>query len=117
MREKNKVRKGDVYIADFGPKEEDSSVQAGRRFGVIVQNDIGNKYSTTTLVCPITSNTEKNPLPTHVSIEKGLPLSSIALIEQHKTFEQRDLEGPFYKFNKEEMKKLDKALRVSFGIK
>lgn len=113
---KNKVKRGEVYFLDFGPTEGVGSVQGGRRFCVVAQNDVGNKYSSTTFVCPITSSTYKSKLPTHVMIENGLKYPSIILAEQFKTVEQKDLEGPFYRLNEKEMLEFDKALAVSVGI-
>ena len=113
---KNSVKRGEIYFLDFGPTDGVGSVQGGKRFCVVAQNDVGNKYSTTTFVCPITSSIGKSRLPTHVLIEKGLRLPSIILTEQFKTVEQKDLEGPFYKLNEREMLEFDKALAVSVGI-
>lgn len=89
---KNNFKRGDICLVDFGKPTNNSSVQAGVRPAVIVQNDIGNKYSTCTIVCPLTSKAKKY-IPTHVSISKdnGVSKDSIALCEQIQVIDKNKI--------------------------
>lgn len=112
-----RVKRGEIYYIDLGV-DENGSVQSGKRPVVIVQNDIGNKYSPTTLICPITSK-QKKKMPTHVEItpkESGLPKQSTIMCEQLFTVNKNDLEEMVGKLNDEKFKELNKGLTVSIGL-
>jgi mRNA-degrading endonuclease toxin of MazEF toxin-antitoxin module len=95
MKEKWDFHRGDIYLADLGRNmcgDEYSHVQSGVRPVVVVQNDLGNYFSPTVVIVPITSNIAKKPgQPTHCVIEKtmGLSTDSIALGEQIRTIDKR----------------------------
>jgi len=106
------VKKGDIYYADLSPVV--GSEQGGNRPVLIVQNDVGNRYSPTVIVAAITS------LPTHIGIsmqESGLPKSSVALLEQIRTIDKSRLKQYVGRISKSEMAMVDKAIQVSFGIR
>lgn len=80
------MNRGDICLVDFGMTQ--GSIQGGHRPAVVVQNNVGNQYSPTVLVVPLTSNTNKTNIPTHVYIPKGcggLKTNSLALAEQIQT--------------------------------
>lgn len=86
------ISRNDIWYAHLGFKN--GSIQGGTRPVYIIQNDVGNKFSTTTIVAPITSKMSKNKLPTHILIqaeESGLEKDSIILCEQLQTVNQNNL--------------------------
>ncbi|MGB4231650.1 MAG: type II toxin-antitoxin system PemK/MazF family toxin, partial [bacterium] len=86
------VRRGDIYYADLSPVV--GSEQGGVRPVIVIQNDIGNRYSPTTIVAAITSQIDKAKLPTHIEIsanEFGLDKDSVILLEQIRTIDKRRL--------------------------
>ena len=112
------MKKGDIYYADLSPVV--GSEQGGNRPVLIVQNDVGNRYSPTVIVAAITSQTGKASLPTHIRIsmqESGLPKSSVALLEQIRTIDKSRLKQYVGRISKNEMAMVDKAIQVSFGIR
>lgn len=112
------MKKGDIYYADLSPVV--GSEQGGNRPVLIVQNDVGNRYSPTVIVAAITSQTGKASLPTHIGIsmqESGLPKSSVALLEQIRTIDKSRLKQYVGRISKSEMALVDKAIQVSFGIR
>ncbi len=111
------VKRGDLFYADLSPVE--GSEQGGIRPVVVVQNNVGNKYSPTIIIAPITSQTNKAKLPTHVAIESnkyGLPKDSVVLLEQVRTIDKKRLKEKIGKFSKAVMKSVDKALVKSLGL-
>lgn len=87
------VKRGDLYYADLSPVI--GSEQGGVRPVLIIQNDVGNKYSPTVIVSAITSQINKAKLPTHIEINAqdfGLPKDSVVLLEQIRTIDKKDLE-------------------------
>ena len=117
MKEKI-VRKGDIFYADLS--QVIGSEQGGIRPVVILQNDIGNRFSQTTIVAIITSKLTKAKMPTHICIDAeqyGLNKKSIILVEQIRTIDKRRIKEKLGKLNQEDIKKIDKAILVSFGIK
>ncbi len=111
------VFKGEIYLADLSPVV--GSEQGGIRPVIIVQNNIGNKYSTTVIISAITSKLNKAKLPTHVEIEGsnfGLAKNSIVLCEQVRTIDKRRLKMKLGMVDDATMRKIDKALIVSLGI-
>ena len=112
------VRKGDIFYADLSPVI--GSEQGGIRPVVILQNDVGNRFSQTTIVAMITSKITKAKMPTHISIDAekyGLNKKSTILIEQIRTLDKRRIKEKLCKLNQEDIKKIDKAILISFGIK
>lgn len=108
------MKRGEIYYADLGHNQ--GSEQSGIRLVCIVQNDVGNKYSPTTIICPLTSQT-KNILPTHVFIS-GTPKVSTILCEQIRVLSTKKIasEKIIYTLNEEEIKELNKAISISVGL-
>jgi mRNA interferase MazF len=112
---KNTLCRGEVYYADLSPVI--GSEQGGLRPVLIVQNDIGNKYSPTTIIAPITSRFTKKPLPTHVPLSNcGLAKDSIALCEQLRTIDKRRLGDKLGSMDEKDKVALDKAIEISLGL-
>lgn len=112
------VSRGDLFFADLNPVV--GSEQGGRRPVVVLQNDIGNQYSPTTIVAAITSRLKKAKLPTHVEIgaEKfNLAKNSVVLLEQLRTIDKKRLGERIGHFDPETMKQVDVALSISLGLK
>lgn len=111
-----KVKRGEIYYADLSPVV--GSEQGGVRPVLILQNDMGNRYSPTTMVAAITSRKTKSDLPTHVSIfVTGLKSESIVLLEQIRTIDKTRLGEYIGKLGKDDMGRVDHAIFVSLGIK
>lgn len=111
------VKRGDVYYADLSPVI--GSEQGGVRPVLVIQNDIGNKYSPTIIVAAITSQINKAKLPTHVEIrasEYGLSKDSVVLLEQIRTIDKKRLREKIGRFNDEMMGKVDECLKISLGL-
>ena len=111
------MKRGDIYYADLSPVR--GSEQGGIRPVLIIQNDMGNKYSPTTIVaCLTTKCTEKHKLPTHIVLDKscGLPKDSMALLEQIRTIDKERLINGVGRISDDDMKKINKALMISLGI-
>lgn len=112
----NTINKGDIYYASLDPIV--GSEQNGTRPVVIIQNDIGNKYSPTVLVAPLTSKVKsKHNLPTHVLVKsEHIKHNSIALLEQIRVLDKSRLISYVDTLTKEEIKKLDIGIIKSFNI-
>jgi len=111
------IQRGEIYLADLNPIS--GCEQGGIRPVLVLQNDIGNNFSTTTIVAAITTNTKhKHHLPTHVSIESREKLfcDSIILLEQIRTVDRQRLIKKLTKLNEQEMLLVDKSLLISIGI-
>lgn len=111
------VKRGEIYYADLSPVV--GSEQGGVRPALVVQNNIGNKYSPTVIVAAITSQINKAKLPTHVEIsalDYGLPKDSVILLEQIRTIDKRRLKEKIGYLAPEAMKKVDEAIQISFGL-
>lgn len=111
------IQRGDIYYADLGNAV--GSEQGGTRPVVVIQNDIGNKFSPTVIVAPITSKTHKKHMPTHVDVqpyESGLPLPSVILLEQLRTLDKTRLYQYVGAVGGHAMEKINRALLVSLGI-
>lgn len=115
MREK-RIRRGDIYHADLNPVF--GSEQGGYRPVLIIQNNIGNQYSPTVIVAAITSR-RKHRMPTHVTLNgiDGLEKDSVALLEQIRTLDKKRLDDYIGTLDWQQMKKVDKALQASTGIR
>lgn len=112
------VKRGDIYYASLSPVV--GSEQGGVRPVIIIQNDIGNRYSPTVIVAAITSQINKAKLPTHVEIsseEYGLNKDSVVLLEQIRTLDKRRLKEKIGRMTNGDMRKVDDALLVSIGLK
>ena len=110
------VKRGEIYYADLSPVV--GSEQDGTRPVLVIQNDTGNKFSPTTIVAAITSNSDKAKLPTHVIVhEDGLATESVVLLEQIRTIDKRRLIRYSGRLDKTAMCLVDHAIIVSFGIK
>lgn len=111
------IKRGDMYYADLSPVV--GSEQGGVRPVLIVQNDIGNKYSPTVIASAITSQINKAKLPTHIEIkahEYGLQKDSVILLEQIRTIDKKRLRDKIGRLDKELMKKVNEAISISFGL-
>ncbi len=111
------VRRGEIYYADLSPVI--GSEQGGMRPVLIVQNDVGNKYSPTVIAAAITSQKYKTQLPTHISVNAdncGLQKDSIVLLEQVRTLDKKRLKERMGNLPDSEMNKINRALSVSFGL-
>lgn len=111
------VKRGDIFYADLSPVV--GSEQGGVRPVLIVQNDIGNKYSPTIIAAAITSKINKAKMPTHIELSAnvyGLNKDSVILLEQIRTIDKRRLREKIGRLDSEIMRRVDKALFVSFGM-
>ncbi|MGL5150184.1 MAG: type II toxin-antitoxin system PemK/MazF family toxin [Clostridium sp.] len=111
------VKRGDIFYADLSPVI--GSEQGGIRPVIIVQNDIGNRYSPTVIVAAITSQINKAKLPTHVEIsseEYGLNRDSVVLLEQVRTLDKKRLKEKIGHMTDSDMQKVDKALLISLNL-
>lgn len=111
------VKRGDIYYADLSPVV--GSEQGGIRPVLIVQNDVGNKFSPTVIAAAITSQKDKTKLPTHISVSSqncGLAKDSIVLLEQIRTIDKQRLKEHMGHLDECAMNKIDEALSISFGL-
>jgi mRNA interferase MazF len=111
------VKRGDVYFADLSPVV--GSEQGGVRPVLVIQNDIGNRFSPTVIVAAITAQIQKAKLPTHVEIDAkryGFERDSVILLEQIRTIDKQRLTDKITHLDDEMMEKVDEALRVSIGL-
>jgi len=111
------IQRGDIFYADLSPVV--GSEQGGVRPVLIVQNDVGNKYSPTVIAAAITSQMEKAKLPTHINIQGdgcGLAKNSVVLLEQVRTIDKKRLKEKMGKVELNSMDRVDKALVVSLGL-
>jgi len=111
------VKRGDIYYADLSPVV--GSEQGGIRPVLVVQNDVGNKYSPTVIVAAITSKINKAKMPTHIEIEgekHGLTKDSVILAEQIRTIDKRRLKEKIGHIDDNLSSLIDYALMISFGL-
>ena len=109
------IKRGDVFFANLEPVV--GSEQGGCRPVVILQNDIGNYYSHTTIVAAFTKRLKNMWLPTHIKVDNyGLKDGSVALLEQIRTIDIDRLERRVGKLSEEDMKNIDRAINISLGI-
>ncbi len=111
------IRRGEIFYADLSPVM--GSEQGGLRPVLIVQNDIGNRYSPTVIAAAITSKMDKAKLPTHIELSAfgyGLPKDSVLLLEQVRTIDKKRLKEKIGYIDDELLKKVDIALCVSLGL-
>lgn len=110
------IKRGELYFADLSPVL--GSEQGGVRPVLILQNDIGNKYSPTVIIAAITSRLYKAKLPTHISLDAenfGLSKDSIILLEQIRTIDKQRLRERIGELSHIKMKEVDNALLISLG--
>ncbi|MBM7694590.1 mRNA interferase MazF [Peribacillus deserti] len=111
------VKRGDVYFADLSPVV--GSEQGGTRPVLVIQNDIGNRFSPTVIVAAITAQIQKAKLPTHVEINAkryGFERDSVILLEQIRTIDKQRLTDKITHLDEEMMKKVDDAVQISLGL-
>ena len=112
------VHRGEIYYADLSPVV--GSEQGGVRPVLIVQNDVGNKYSPTVIAAAITSRQGKANLPTHIDVQAqgtGLVKDSVVLLEQIRTLDKRRLREYMGRLDDTQMERVDGAIAVSFGLR
>lgn len=111
------IKRGDIFYADLSPVV--GSEQGGTRPVLIVQNDVGNRYSPTVIAAAITSRQSKAKLPTHIPIhsgDTGLIKDSVVLLEQVRTLDKRRLRERMGSVDDNSMKEINRALSVSMGL-
>jgi len=111
------VKRGDVFFADLSPVV--GSEQGGIRPVLIVQNDIGNRFSPTVIVAAITAQIQKAKLPTHVEIDAktyGFDRNSVILLEQIRTIDKQRLTDKITYLDEELMSKVNEAMQISLGL-
>lgn len=111
------VKRGDVYFADLSPVL--GSEQGGVRLVLIIQNDIGNRFSPTVIVAAITAQIQKAKLPTHVEIDAkkyGFERDSVILLEQIRTIDKQRLTDKITHLDEEMMRQVEEALQISLGM-
>lgn len=110
------ILRGELYYADLSPVI--GSEQGGVRPVLIVQNDIGNKYSPTVIVAAITSQLNKAKLPTHIEVGTtyGLSKDSVILLEQLRTLDKRRLQEKIGELDNIKLRQVDNALRISISV-
>ncbi len=111
------IKRGELYYADLSPVV--GSEQGGIRPVLVVQNDVGNKYSPTVIAAAVTSKINKAKLPTHIelnAIEYGLSKDSVVLLEQIRTLDKRRLKERIGELTPNKMIMVDDALLISLGF-
>lgn len=111
------IRRGDIYYADLSPVV--GSEQGGVRPVLIVQNDVGNRFSPTVIAAAITSQRAKANLPTHIMLHSqntGLSKDSVVLLEQVRTIDKHRLKERMGRVDPVSMTQIDQALSISFGL-
>ena len=111
------IKRGDIYYADLSPVV--GSEQGGIRPVLIVQNDVGNRFSPTVIAAAITSQQSKANLPTHIPLTantSGLAKDSVVLLEQIRTLDKRRLKEKISSIDVLSMKQIDVAIMISLGI-
>ena len=111
------VKRGDIYYADLSPVV--GSEQGGIRPVLVIQHDIGNKYSPTVIAAAITSQINKAKMPTHIELaakDYGLNKDSVILLEQIRTIDKRRLREKIGRIDDGLMASVNNALSISFGL-
>lgn len=111
------VKRGYIFFADLSPVV--GSEQGGVRPVLVIQNNIGNRYSPTVIIAAITSQIDKAKLPTHVEIEASgynLDRDSVVLLEQIRTIDKQRLQKKITELDEKIMPRVDEALRISLGL-
>ena len=110
------IKRGQIYYADLSPVR--GSEQGGVRPILIIQNDMGNRYSPTTIVACITTRTTKNKIPTHFWLDEtcSLPKDSMVMLEQIRTIDKLRLQKYIGTISKTDLEEIDKAIKISLGV-
>ncbi|MDR2201232.1 MAG: type II toxin-antitoxin system PemK/MazF family toxin [Clostridiales bacterium] len=111
------IKRGEIYYADLSPVV--GSEQGGVRPVLIIQNDIGNRYSPTVIACAVTGQMTKAKLPTHIEVRGGycgLPKDSVVLLEQIRTLDKRRLKERVGELDPATMRRVDRAILISLGF-
>ena len=111
------VKRGDVYFADLSPVV--GSEQGGVRPVLVIQNNIGNRFSPTVIVAAITAQIQKAKRPTHVEIDSkhySFEKDSVLLLEQIRTIDKQRLTDKITHLDEGMMAKVDEALQISLGL-
>ena len=111
------IRRGDIFYADLSPVV--GSEQGGIRPILIIQNNVGNRYSPTIIAGAITSQLTKAKLPTHIEVKHGqfgLAKDSVILLEQLRTLDKRRLREKVGSLDRETQRRVDKAILISLGF-
>lgn len=111
------VKRGEIYYADLSPVV--GCEQGGVRPVLIIQNDVGNKYSPTVIVCAVTSQLTKAKLPTHIEVSRGqngLAKDSVILMEQIRTLDKKRLKERVGALDATQMRKVERAVLISLGF-
>ena len=111
------IFRGDIYYADLSPVV--GSEQGGVRPVLVIQNNVGNKFSPTVIIAAITSQLSKAKLPTHIELNKeefNLNKDSVVLLEQIRTLDKRRLKEKISSINELKMHQIDVAMMISLGI-
>lgn len=111
------IKRGDIYYADLSPVV--GSEQGGLRPVLIIQNDVGNRYSPTVIAAAITSKMTKAKMPTHIDVfasRVGLTKDSVILLEQIRTLDKRRLKEKMGHLDDELMGRVNNAISISFGL-
>jgi len=111
-----KIKRGDIYLVDLSPTK--GHEQSGKRPVVVIQNNIANMFSNTTIIAPCTTRKIEKPLPTHVKIyrNKNVVSSSTILLEQMRVIDKSRLENYIGKLEGIEFKKIDRAIKESLSL-
>ncbi len=111
------IKRGEVFYADLSPVI--GSEQGGLRPVLIIQNDVGNKYSPTVIAAAITSRQSKSNLPTHITLGAqnfGLQKDSVVLLEQVRTLDKKRLKGKMGELDNRSMQLVNDAIQISLGL-
>lgn len=111
------IKRGEIYYADLSPAV--GSEQGGIRPVLIVQNDIGNRYSPTVIIAAITTQINKAKLPTHIEVQSpdyGLMKDSVILLEQIRTLDKKRLQQRLGQIDDDKMDQINQALLISLGL-
>lgn len=111
------IKRGDIYYADLSPVV--GSEQGGIRPVLIVQNNVGNKFSPTVIAAAITSQQSKANLPTHIPLNadtSGLARNSVVLLEQVRTIDKKRLKEKMGSIDERSMNAVNNAISISFGL-
>ena len=112
------IKRGDIYYADLSPVV--GSEQGGIRPVLIIQNNVGNRFSPTVIAAAITSQQSKAKLPTHIPLfanTAGLARDSVVLLEQVRTIDKRRLREKMGTVDENSMDAINNAISISFGLK
>ncbi|MBR4407944.1 MAG: type II toxin-antitoxin system PemK/MazF family toxin [Clostridia bacterium] len=111
------IKRGEIYYADLSPVV--GSEQGGVRPIVVLQNDIGNKFSPTVIVAAITSQINKAKIPTHIELPceiYSLPKDSVVLLEQIRTIDKTRLKQKVSSLDSSKMREINRAILISLGF-